>query len=79
MLEPSHIRHAPLRLARLCENGAALVRSGVMCFLFPSNAQDKSAPKKKPAEKKDNEILPAVGAGDDDDEDFAHTAKKAKR
>lgn len=55
------------------------MRSGVMCFLFPSNAQDKSAPKKKPAEKKDNEILPAVGAGDDDDEDFAPTAKKAKR
>jgi hypothetical protein len=43
MLEPSHVHHASLRLAMLCENGAALVSSGVLCFLFSSNAQDKSA------------------------------------
>ena len=58
-----------------------LVCLGVQFFLFPSNAQDKSAPKKKPAEKKGKENVPTVGAGDDDDDDFAFapTAKKAKR
>ncbi len=73
----------PPRFAAACKalRERCLVCLGVQFFLFPSNAQDKSAPKKKPAEKKGKENVPTVGAGDDDDDDFAFapTAKKAKR
>ncbi len=66
-LRSQHVRAVsrPPRFA-----AAALVCWGVV-FIFPvSNAQDKSAPKKRPAEEKGKENVPKVGAVDDDDGDF---------